>query len=276
MPADLHIHSNLSDGTESPEEIVKLAKAGGLKTIALTDHDNVDGVGEAVAAGKGLGVEVIPGIEFTCEIPGAEVHVLGYFIEAEQPALLEQLTRIQEGRVKRIYKISEKLKKLGIELRPEEIFKFSGKKAPGRPHVARALIAKGVVGSFKEAFDRYLDFRGPAYVSHYKLSPSEAIKLIISAKGLPVIAHPAVTGRDDIIEKLMVEGLVGIEAYYPSHGPQQTEYYVNLARKLGLLATGGSDYHGANSGREIKLGDFSIPDELADKLRNEHLRRSRS
>lgn len=276
MPADLHIHSKLSDGTESPEEIVKLAKSGGLKTIALTDHDNVDGVRDAAAAGKQLGVEVMPGIEFTCEVPGTEVHILGYFIDTEQPALLKELERIQEGRVKRIHKISEKLKTLGIDLRPEEVFKFSGRKAPGRPHVARALIAKGVVSSFKEAFDRFLEFKGPAYVSHYKLAPREAIKLILSAGGLPVMAHPAVTGRDEIIEKLTGEGLAGLEAYYPSHGPQQTEHYVNLARKLGLIPTGGSDYHGKNSGREIRLGDFSIPDELAEKLKDEHLRRNRS
>ncbi|MBI5700128.1 PHP domain-containing protein [Candidatus Saganbacteria bacterium] len=276
MPADLHIHSKLSDGTEMPEEIVKLAKSGGLKTIALTDHDNMDGVKDAAAAGKQLGVEVIPGIEFTCEVPGAEVHILGYFIDAEQPALLEELERIQEGRVQRIHKISEKLKALGIDLRPEEVFKFSGRKAPGRPHVARALIAKGVVGSFKEAFDRFLEYKGPAYVSHYKLAPREAIKLILAAGGLPAMAHPAVSGRDEIIEKLTGEGLQGLEAYYPTHSPQQVEHYVNLARKLGLIPTGGSDYHGKNSGRDIRLGDFSIPDELAEKLKDEHLRRNRS
>ncbi|MFA4906213.1 MAG: PHP domain-containing protein [Candidatus Margulisiibacteriota bacterium] len=276
MPADLHIHSKLSDGTEMPGELVKLAKSGGLKTIALTDHDNMDGIEEAMSEGRRTNVEVIPGIELTCEIPGCEVHILGYFLDTEQPALLEELKRIQEGRVKRIHKICEKLKSLGVDLRPEEVFKFSGQKAPGRPHVARALVEKGVVSSFKEAFDRFLEYKGPAYVSHYKLAPREAIKIIRAAGGIPAMAHPAVSGRDEIIEKLTGEGLQGLEAYYPTHSPQQTEHYVNLARKLGLIPTGGSDYHGKNSGRDNRLGDFSIPDEVAEKLKDEHLRRNRS
>lgn len=268
----MHVHSNLSDGTHSPEEVVDLAQEAGLKTIALTDHDNIDGIDRAMDEGRRTNVEVIAGIEFTCEVPKAEIHILGYFIDQRNPELTSVLNVIQEDRVRRIYKITEKLKSLGVELKPEEVLALSGKKAPGRPHVARALIKRGAVGSFKEAFRRYLDFRAPAYVSHYKLSPAEAIKLIRQVKGVAVFAHPAVSNCDEIIPELIGEGLRGLEVYYTGHSPQQTKHYLSLARKYGLLITGGSDFHGLDSGREVKLGALTIPDELVEKLRNEHLR----
>jgi len=275
MPADLHIHSNLSDGTHSPEEVVELASAGGLKTIALTDHDIVDGIEPAQKKGKELNLEVIPGIEFTTEAPNCEVHILGYFIDYHNPKLLTMLEKIQADRVKRIYKIIEKLKELKVKIDPDEVLAISGKKAPGRPHVARALIYEGVVANFKEAFTRFLDFRAPAYVPHYKLMPSEAVRLIGEAGGLAVFAHPGVSKCDHIIPELMVDGLAGLEVYYSGHRPDQIKHYLNLARKYGLLVTGGSDFHGLDSGREVKLGQLSIPDELVDKLRNEYLRRNK-
>jgi len=276
MPADLHIHSNLSDGTHSPEEVVELAVAGGLKTIALTDHDIVDGIEPAQKKGKELNLEVIPGIEFTTEMPNCEVHILGYYIDYHHPKLLAVLEKIQDDRVKRIYKIVEKLKELKVNIVPDEVLAISGKKAPGRPHVARALIYKGVVANFKEAFTRFLDFRAPAYVPHYKLSPAEAIRLIGEVKGIAVFAHPGVSNCDRMIPELMAEGLAGLEVYYSGHRPYQTKHYLNLARKYGLLVTGGSDFHGLDSGREVKLGELSIPDELVDKLRDEYLRRNKS
>jgi hypothetical protein len=276
MPADLHLHSNLSDGLDSPEELVDLARKAGLKTISLTDHDNVDGIERAQKRGVEAGVEVIPGIEFTCEIPRAEVHILGYFIDFKDAEMLETLKKIQEDRVKRIYKIVEKLKGLGVGLSPEDVFSISGKKAPGRPHVARALIKKGLVSNFKEAFVRYLDFRAPAYVSHYKLTPSDAVKLIAKAGGVPVFAHPAISNCDEIIPDLMAAGLKGIEVFYPGYEKGEGERYRNLARKYGLLMTGGTDFHGENSGREANLGDITVPDELVDKLKNEYLRRNKS
>jgi len=272
MPADLHIHSQHSDGTNTPEEIVGMAAAAGLKTIALTDHDNIDGIEQATEAGRGAGVEVIPGIEFTTESPRAEVHMLGYFIDPNSQRLVEMLSKIQGGRVRRISKIVQKLNKLGIELEADDVFELSGKKAPGRPHVARALIKRGAVGSVKEAFDRYLDARSPAYVPHYKLTPTEAIGLIKAAGGIPVFAHPAISRSDELIPQLVEAGLRGLEVYYPGYRPEQIEHYLALAGKHGLLLTGGSDFHGPDSGREIKLGDLTIPVELVDKLRNEHLR----
>ncbi len=271
MPADLHIHSNFSDGVDSPEEIVGLAAAAGLKTISLTDHDVVDGIDRAREEGRKAKVEVIPGIEFTAEKPRAEIHILGYFIDYKNPDLLSVLEKIQESRVKRIYKIVKKLKALKVEIEPEDVFAISGKKSPGRPHVARALIGRGEVSSFKEAFNRYLDFRSPAYVPHYRLSPEETVRLIVKAGGIPVFAHPAISNCDEIIPDLTKEGLRGLEVYYPGYQPERIERYLGLARKYDLLVTGGSDFHGMDSGREVKLGDLTIPDELVDKLRNEHL-----
>ena len=276
MAADLHVHSNFSDGVDSPEELVRQAAAVGLKTIALTDHDNVDGIERALAEGERLGVEVIPGIEFTTEDERAEIHILGYFINYRNPELLSILEKIKTDRVKRIYRIVEKLKMLGVEIEPEEIFSVSGNKAPGRPHVARALIKKGVVSSFKEAFDRYLDFHAPAYVSHYKLLPQEAVGLIGKVGGIAVFAHPGISKCDEVIPDLMAAGLRGLEVYYSGHRPEQTNHYLNLARKYGLLVTGGSDFHGIDSGREVRLGDLTIPDELVEKLKDEYLRRSKS
>lgn len=276
MPADLHIHSNLSDGTHSPEEVVELAKAAGLKTIALTDHDMVDGIEPAQKKGAELGVEVIPGIEFTTENQDCELHILGYFIDPKNPHLLSVLENIQADRVKRIYKIADKLKGLNVMIEPEEILSLAGKKAPGRPHVARALVKKGLVVNFKDAFNRYLDHRSPAYVPHYKLSPSETIHLIMEAGGIAVFAHPGTSNCDQIIPQMMKEGLRGIEAYYSGHRPNQTKHYLSLARKYGLLITGGSDFHGIDSAREIALGDISMPDELVEKLKDEHLHGNKS
>jgi predicted metal-dependent phosphoesterase TrpH len=275
MPADLHIHTTFSDGTDTPEKIVELAKAGGLTTIAITDHDVIAGIEPAVKRGKEIGMEVIPGIELTSEIPGAEIHILGYFIDYHSPHLLQTIAKIQNGRRDRIYKICDKLKGLGISLAPEEVFKKAGHYAAGRPHVARALIEKGIVKSFKEAFIKYLDSNGPAYVPHYRLSPEEAIKLIVSAGGIPVFGHPAVSNIDAIIPELIAAGIAGIEVYYSGHNQSETEHYLNLAKKFALLVTGGSDYHGEISGRESRLGSIRVPDDLIEKLKNEHLRRNK-
>lgn len=266
------MHSNFSDGVDSPEELVGLAAAAGLKTISLTDHDNVDGIDRAMDEGRRKNIEVIPGVEFTTENPRTEIHVLGYFVDHKNPEFLSVLGKIQEDRVKRIFKIVKKLKALKVDIETDDVFAISGKKAPGRPHVARALLKLGAVSTFKEAFNRYLDFRSPAYVPHYKLTPAEAVKLIVKTGGIPVFAHPAISNYDEIIPELIADGLRGLEAYYPGYKPEVTERYLGLAKKYGLLVTGGSDFHGLDSGREVKLGDLTIPDELVEKLRNEHIR----
>jgi predicted metal-dependent phosphoesterase TrpH len=157
----------------------------------------------------------------------------------------------------------------------EQVFAIAGHRAAGRPHVARALQAAGYVQSFKEAFDRYIDFHGPAYVSHYKLSPEDAVKLVVVAGGLAVFGHPGLSNCDQIIPDLMAAGLRGIEAFHPGHDQAQTDHYLKLAKENGLLVTGGSDFHGAG-GREVRLGKVCLQDELLERLRNEHLRGNRS
>jgi predicted metal-dependent phosphoesterase TrpH len=273
MPADLHIHTNLSDGTDPPEKIVEMAHAAGLTTIAITDHDLVDGISPAVIRGSELGVEVVPGIEFTTEYQDAELHILGYYFDHTSQVFQAAIVHMQEDRVLRINKMAEKLQGLKIDIRPEEILRIANNKVPGRPHVARALLEKGVVTSIKEAFNRFLADKGPAYVPHFKLLPKEAIALIKQAGGIAVMAHPATCGCDAMIPDLVSAGLRGLEVYYSGHRPEQTAHYAELADKYGLLKTGGSDYHGSNSGREIRLGDTALADDLMDKIRNEHLHR---
>lgn len=272
MAADLHIHTNSSDGTRTPEEVVRLAKEAGLKTIAITDHDIIDGIERAIDEGRKTNVEIIPGIEFTTESPKREIHILGYFIDLKNPEFLAALEKVQQGRVKRIYKIVEKLNRLGIDIAAEDALAIAGNKAPGRPHVARALLKRGAVADIKEAFNRFLDSRSPAYVPHYKLTPMEAIKLIVAAGGLPVFAHPLISNADELITEFAGLGLKGLEVYYPGYRPEVIDHYLELAGKLGLCVTGGTDFHGEGSGREIKLGELTITDELVEGLKNEHLR----
>lgn len=276
MSADLHIHTNCSDGTQSPEKVVELAKEAGLKTIAITDHDTFSGIAEAKKKAHEIGLEIIPGIELTTEDCDTEVHILGYFIDVNNPDFLAAIEKIQTAREERIYKICDKLKGLGVDLDPQKVFALAGHKVAGRPHVARALIEAGYVDNFNEAFKKYLDFHGPAYVSHYKLLPKEAIKLIVEAGGLAVFGHPAVSNCDQIIPDLVEAGLAGLEVYYIRHRDYQVKHYLELAKKYGLLETGGSDYHGIESGREVRLGDHRIPNTLIEKLKHEHARRNQT
>ena len=265
MPADLHIHTNCSDGIISPEGLVKQAKEAGLTVIAITDHDTVAGIPRAIAEGEKLGVRVIPGIEFTTDVPGTEIHILGYFIDYKIEWLNDILEKIRGDRINRLQKILDKLKKLGVNLKAEDVTKYIDKGSIGRPHVARALIEKGYVRSIQEAFNRYLDFNAPAYVPHYKLTPSEAVKTVIKAGGVAVYAHPGVSADDEIIPELIKAGLAGLEVYYSNHSDLQIRHYLSLAEKYGLLVTGGSDFHGSIM-REVKLGDIKLDDKIVAKL----------
>jgi len=271
MPADLHIHSNFSDGLLSPEEIVRKAHDAGLTVISITDHDIVDGIGPAMAEGEKVGVKVIPGIEFTTDLPDTEIHILGYFIDYKVEWLKELLFKIREGRISRIYKIVDKLKNLGINIDSEDVLKLADKGSVGRPHVARMLLQQGKVKSIQEAFNKYLNCDAPAYVPHFKLTPAEAVQTIIKAGGIPVYAHPAVSKKDDIIPELVAKGLAGIEVFYSKHSDDQIKHYQSLAKKYGLLMTGGSDFHGFSTGRDISLGVMKLPDNCIKKL-EEHLK----
>ncbi len=256
---DLHVHSNASDGTFAPAEVVRLAKVGGLKAFALTDHDTIAGLAEAVAAGETYGVEVIPGVEVSARFPGGSMHILGLGIDYDNGHLGERLAVLQNARAERNPQIIAKLNDLGIKITLEQVAKISGHGQMGRPHIARALMESGYVRSIQEAFDLYLRNDGKAYVPKFRFPPPEAIAMIKDVRGVPVLAHPftlnlgsAFALRNTLTE-LKAMGLAGIEAIYSEHTPEQEALYLRLAQELDLLVTGGSDFHGDNK-PEINLG----------------------
>ena len=258
---DLHVHSNASDGTYAPAEVVRRAQEGGLKAIALTDHDTIDGLAEAVAAGERYGVEVIPGVEVSARFPGGSMHVLGLDISYRNGHLGERLAVLQKARAARNPQIIAKLNDLGIKITLEQVAEISGRGQMGRPHIARALMESGYVRSIQEAFDIFLRNDGKAYVAKFRFPPEEAIAMIRDVQGVPVLAHPFTLGLGSAfalkhtLEELTALGLAGIEAIYAEHTPEQEALYLRLARELGLLITGGSDYHGENK-PEITLGSM--------------------
>ncbi|MGP8051857.1 MAG: PHP domain-containing protein [Desulfobaccales bacterium] len=268
---DLHVHSNASDGTFAPAEVVRLAGEGGLKALALTDHDTIDGLAEAVAAGAAYGVEVIPGIEVSARYPGGTMHILGLDIEYGNGHLGERLAVLQRARAERNPQIIAKLNALGFPISLEQVARISGAGQMGRPHIARALMEAGYVSSIQEAFDLYLSYRGKAYVSKFRFPPEEAIAMIREVQGVPVLAHPFTLGLGsaralkNTLEELTAVGLAGIEAIYAEHTPEQEALYLRLARELGLLVSGGSDFHGDNK-PEIVLGGMPGQERLNYRL----------
>ncbi|RKD24058.1 phosphatase [Ammoniphilus oxalaticus] len=247
---DLHTHTTASDGTYSPEQSVKRAKQKGLQALAITDHDTVGGVREAIVAGQKWGVEIIPGIEISSVHEGQDIHVLGYFVDYEDTRFLNRLTELRNVRNKRNQMMIAKFNELGIKIDLEEVQQKS--KMPGgsigRPHFAEALIDKGIVATMKEAFDVYLGQTGKAYVNPPRLTPQEAIYLIKDAGGVPVLAHPGIYDNEELVEQLLRNGLVGIEVYHPDHRPEQEEYFAALAVKYSVIQTAGSDFHGERNG----------------------------
>jgi predicted metal-dependent phosphoesterase TrpH len=272
---DLHVHTTASDGSLTPREVVRRAKALGLKAIAVTDHDTVAGVEEALEEGILCGLEVIPGIEISVDVTKGTCHLLGYFIDYKDEDLLKRLLFIQRAREERNLKMLQKLKALGIDLTLEEVKAQAKDGQICRPHFALAMIKKGYVSSVDEAFERFLKKGGPAYVEKFRLSPEEAIRMILQSKGIPVLAHPFTLELEKeefetFLKELKQHGLKGIEAYYPDHTLEQTEFYERLGKKYGLLITGGTDFHGPPR-EEIELGkgrgNLSIPYELLLKLK---------
>jgi predicted metal-dependent phosphoesterase TrpH len=264
--ADLHVHTCESDGTLEPAQLVKQSLASGLSAIAITDHDTLSAIPKAVAASAGLDLEIVPGIELTSQYEGQEVHILGYFIDCRNRDLLDKLKLIQLNRVERVHKIVSNLKKEGVDLDPGDVFDISGKSTVGRMHIAKALVKKGWVSTPAEAFRKYIGDNSPAYVSGFDLSPAEAIQLIKGAGGAAVLAHPYILHNDELIREFSACGLQGLEVYYPEHSQSMVNFYLGLARELGLLVTGGSDFHGSVK-PDVKLGMIKIPFELVEGLR---------
>ncbi len=268
MQADLHIHTTYSDGLDPPEKIVALAESAGLGAIAITDHDTLDGVMPAVTAAElQQNLEVIPGIEVSSEYDGEEIHILGYLIRLNHEELLDKLSLFRTSRVDRIKKMIQKLRNLGFDVDLDRVLEISGSGSLGRPHLAAALVETGAVKSNAVAFDLYIGAGRPAYVPRYKLTPAEAIQLIHSAGGVPVLAHPGLSrslhpGSNrslQLLGELKAAGLAGLEAYHPAHDPEQAARLVSLARANGLIVTGGSDYHGPEHPAGCRLGSNTVP-----------------
>lgn len=264
--ADLHIHTDSSDGTMSPEQVVKEASKFNLRTIAITDHDTVDAIEIAQNVGNKEGINIIPAIELSSNYRSVDIHLLGYFIDIKNGTLLEKLAELRFERVERIKKITKKLRAMGVKVEHQEVFDVSQEGTPGRMHIADVLCSKGYCSGIRESFQKYLSDNGPAYVPKEALTLKDAIELIISSDGVPVLAHPGVTKRDTLIPKMVEYGLQGIEVYYPTHQPEAVRRYVRFAKKYDLVVTGGSDCHG-NRKPEIALGSIRIDDDLVDKIR---------
>ncbi|MCF6147425.1 MAG: transcription antitermination factor NusB [Candidatus Kuenenia sp.] len=242
--SDLHIHTNYSDGTTTPEEVVDEAIRLGLSAIAITDHDTIQGFLRAEAYKNGKKLYIIPGIEISSFLDPSEIHILGYFIDIHNDALNEVIKKARKDRVERIYAMTEKLRGLRVNINPLEVLDLAGEGTPGRMHMAEIIWRNGYTTTLLESFYKYIGDKAPAYVPKKTLTPREAIELIRGAKGVPVLAHPGLTQRDNVIEDLVKYGLQGIEAYYPTYTKTTVEKYLKLAKKYNLVVTGGSDFHG--------------------------------
>jgi 3',5'-nucleoside bisphosphate phosphatase len=267
MRVDLHLHSKFSDGLNLPTELVRMAAAKGLVAISLTDHDSLDGVNEAIAAGRESGLEVVSGVELSCEFEGRDLHVLGYGVPPEDAGFEEMLKRFRETRHKRGLAIIEKLNALGVPIDAEDVIKKSGEGSLGRPHIAAVLRENGVVSTPTEAFDRFIAEGGPAYVPKYKMSPGDAVRHIHAARGLAFIAHPGIFLENvGELYTLIAEGFDGIEVYHPKHGGTTVRQLGAIAEAEGLLVSGGSDFHGF-AGRDLPLGALDVPYELLERIK---------
>jgi predicted metal-dependent phosphoesterase TrpH len=256
---DLHVHTKASDGTLSPEEVVRHAASMGLKAIAITDHDTLAGVSLAQAEGEKIGLEVVSGIEISTQWENGILHILGYYVDLEDPQLLESLHFLQSGRHERIPRILSKLAALDIHISPEQLDRELAGAVPGRPHVANAMVKNNYVKNIQEAFDLYLGYGAPAYVEKRKLASVDAVKLIANSTKLCVLAHPHTLGTKSVehltkmIKSFMPHGLAGIEVYYQKHTAAQTQVFLDVASNLGLAITGGTDFHGSNK-PDIEIG----------------------
>jgi 3',5'-nucleoside bisphosphate phosphatase len=255
---DLHTHTDRSDGTFAPAELIRLAAERGLDVVAVTDHDTTEGLDEALAAGSELGVEVVPGVELSAEYEGASIHVLCYWMDVVDGALQEELRRLRDERFRRGELMVEKLRELGLPIEFERVRQIAKGGNIVRPHLAQALVEAGHVESEEEAFDRWIADGRPAHVPKHALHPLDALGLIRGADGLCVLAHPGMWGDEtsvpeELIEAMTRAGMAGLEVDHTDHDPEQRDHWRRLADRLGLIPTGGSDCHGTRYD-PIRLG----------------------
>ena len=270
---DLHAHTNYSDGFLSPEELVHKAKDAGIDILSITDHDSVNAIEEASRIGEKLGVEIIPGVEISSDLRGAEVHILGYFIDIENKELAHYLSFFREERVRRAARIVEKLNNLGFEITLEDVLEKAKNSAVGRPHIAQAMLEKEIVKSYFEAFNKYIKNDGPAYEPKVHLSPQSAFKIISDAGGLSFIAHPAHM-PESIIKELIDAGADGIEIIHPSHSGELIKFYRGIVNQYFLLESGGSDFHGGKREDDDKFGKIFTSQAAVEAMRTRLIKNS--
>lgn len=267
VEVDLHVHTTYSDGTDSPDEVVARAKALGLGAVAITDHDTLEGIEPAIAAGKRHHIEIIPGVELGSDYHGHEVHILGYLVDVQDRDFLARLSSIRSDRELRMENMVKKLQDFGFPVHLDRVRAISVKGSLGRPHLAAAMVETGMVKTKAEAFDQYIGHGKPAYVPRSKLSPEEAVQMLRACGGVAVLAHPGLIELPVPLEDLMRAGLDGLEAYHPGHSRELASYYERLAKKRGLIATGGSDYHGPGHQAGSSLGLVTIPYSVIEDLK---------
>jgi 3',5'-nucleoside bisphosphate phosphatase len=272
---DLHLHTTHSDGSLPPAAVLALAHKAGVTALAITDHDITTGIPEALQAGASLGIEVIPGVEISSRFGESELHILGYFLDWQDQALHARLAELRASRHDRNPQIIERLRTLGHDITYDEVRELAGTESVGRPHIARVLMNKGYVKTAKEAFDRFLAQDKPAYVPRQLPDPAEAMAWIRAAKGVPVLAHPLWAKQDTeglftLCKRLKAEGLGGMEVHYSTHNPKQTAGLLDIAKRLDLLVTGGSDFHGLTK-PDIEVGigrgSLTVPTKLLEPLK---------
>ena len=266
MFADLHLHTRFSDGTNTPEELVAEACRHELAALALTDHDTVEGCAPTAVACAAASIEFLSGVELTAEHEDQELHLLGYGMDVANVKLLAELAHFQEVRQERIREMVTRLSRFGVTLDAEAVFTLADCRAPGRPHVARALVEAGVCGTVDEAFERFLKKHRPAWVPKFKISTADAIALVHQAGGAAVMAHPALNRLDEAIPELVELGLDGLECFHTKHAAATCEHYLRLAGQLGVLVTGGSDCHGLTKGKRL-IGSVKLPYAYGEKLK---------
>jgi 3',5'-nucleoside bisphosphate phosphatase len=266
---DLHTHSTWSDGLLSPTALVGEAASRGVRVLALTDHDTVAGIPEAREAGERLGVEIVPGVELSTSLgTGGEIHLLGYFVDIDDAALLDRLAGYARARADRMERMIARLRRVGAPVDPDRVREIAGHGTVGRPHLGRALVEAGYAADLTDAFDRFIGGGRPAYVPRPRVDPADAIALVRAAGGVPVLAHPfSVGGVESVLDRLAPAGLAGMEVDYGAYSPDDRETLRRIATRRGLIATGGSDYHGPDLRAARELGSVPVPLAAVEALR---------
>ena len=265
---DLHIHTRFSDGALTPEEVLLAAKKKGLSAISITDHDAVGAYPLAIEKGKELGIEVIPGVELSCGVDNNDIHILAYFIDYENKALLQALEEMRTARYIRAKKMVMNLNNFGIDLQFDTVLRFAGNGSIGRPHIAEALLHEEFVYSYREAFEKYLGYKCPAYEDKMQLTPEYIFSLIKGAGGVSIMAHPGTTNVDYLLPQLISQGLCGLEVYHADHSVFQQKHYAGVCKKDKLLFTGGSDFHRPTTKiHSVEIGEPAIRRSLLDGLK---------